>query len=291
MNRFLCTVSATASLLTIAASAQILNGSFETWSSPNGYLVPDHWWTFNDMTAPDSTFTCTPGTPGAPGQFFLRLEVLDVGMPNPLCGMATSGDAQHFGFPINDRPAQMDGRLRYTPLGTDAGYIQVEFSKWNPLTWSGDPVGFGCLYLYSLVSSWQPFSVPINYYNSDMPDTVMVTLSCAGTSPTPPFTIGTTLDVDSLELSGSTVGIMDQAGTASRISIYPSVATDRIMLHLPGEGTTEVLIHGMDGRSIRRIAPAGSSMVIAIDDMAPGSYAVVAKGADGSVSSARFIKR
>ena len=60
----------------ISKAQSVPNGSFEAWSNPNGYLVPNDWETLNDMTTTAGVYTATRG--GTSSDYYLKLTSQNV---------------------------------------------------------------------------------------------------------------------------------------------------------------------------------------------------------------------
>lgn len=273
-------------LVAPASWSQIPNAGFEDWTSPNGYAVPSEWITFNDMTAPTGVFTCTPGSPGEPGNFHLRLTTSIVPGIGTLTGVAISGIGMApGGFPCTDRPAQLDGNWRFMPAGSDLGFIIVDLTKWNTVSHVRELVGDGAAYAMPPMSSWEPFSIPITYTSADLPDTATIRIYSSATLPA----AGTVLDVDDLEFVDA-VGV--EGRDARELRVWPVPAIDQAMVEWPASvPITEVGLWSMDGRRLRAIDPGPSPCVVRMIDLAPGAYLVRAMGAEGRVLLAMVVKR
>ena len=65
--------------LAVNVFAQIPNNGFENWTNMGSYYNPVSWACLNDETASAGVFTCERGTPGDPGNYFLKLTSKPVG--------------------------------------------------------------------------------------------------------------------------------------------------------------------------------------------------------------------
>ena len=73
----------------ISKAQSVPNGSFEAWSNPSGYLVPDDWETLNDMTTTAGVYTATRG--GTSSDYYLKLTSQNITGMGVMPGIAVSG--------------------------------------------------------------------------------------------------------------------------------------------------------------------------------------------------------
>lgn len=219
------------------AWTQIPNNGFESWSNSNGCNTPDGWDNLNPLLQPTGVYTCIKGTPGAPGNAYIKLVTTNVPGRGAVPGVATSGklDTSNFaapfplsGFPFTERPQNLIGNWQFMAYQHDQGYIEVLLTKWDTLALGRDTVAYVHFSLRDMIMEWEKFSIDLAYYSSDYPDSALITLSSSGDSPA----ALSYLFVDSLNFAGSvsTSGVTEANSFPKDILIYPNPVKD--ILHI-----------------------------------------------------------
>jgi hypothetical protein len=218
----------------ISKAQSVPNGSFEAWSNPNGYLVPNDWETLNDMTSSAGVYTATRG--GTSSDYYLKLTSQNVSGMGVMPGIAVSGtlDMNNLsalsGFPFAFRPTAFTGKWQYMGnSGNDIGYIKVFLTKWNSTVNMHDTVGIATQNLNGMVMSWSNFNIPFTYNSIDVPDSCIIALSASGSNPE----AGSYLYVDNLNFTGTTAGIENTEVTGT-FRVFPNPANLEIQIDLSG---------------------------------------------------------
>ncbi len=218
----------------ISKAQSVSNGNFETWSNPNGYLVPDGWETLNDMTSSESVYTATRG--GTSTDYYLKLTTQDVAGMGVMPGIAVSGmlDMGNLsalsGFPLTSRPAAFTGEWQYMGNSSnDFGLVTVILTKWNSSMNMRDTVGMAMQDLGGMEMAWVNFSIPFTYYSGDAPDSCIITMITSGPNPE----AGSYLYVDNLSFSGVVAGI-ENAEITGTFKIFPNPANQDFQIDLSG---------------------------------------------------------
>jgi hypothetical protein len=214
------------SVTALVAQAQIPNNSFEDWTQIGTYWNPNSWGCLNTLTAPLSIFTCERGTPGNPGNYYLKLTsktgIGSIVIPGiAVCG--TLDEATYLptnGFPFTQRPQKLTGKWQHMIFGTSQGYIEVELTKWNSTSNSRDVIAYTHQQLSGMAMSWATFNITLNYQSSDTPDSCIIVLAASGTNPSNQDYLW----VDNLSFSGS-VGVNDQEPITEAIKVFPNPAS------------------------------------------------------------------
>lgn len=249
-----------ATFMHFAAFAQIPNSSFENWTGNN----PNDWSTPNPYTSIGGVNTCTPGSPGNPGAFYLKLISKNV----PLLGQVIPGAAfsgqitvdlaagtvtPKSGFPYTQRSQSLTGQWQYmaaTP--TDMGFAGVLLTKWNTTTNKRDTVAFAFRNLTGMVMSWSPFSIPLVYKKTINPDSCMIWFSSS--SPVAPAA-NSYLYVDGLAFTGMVSGVAANSELVKDLNVYPNPAREKIILEFAAAKPEELTIQLTDamGRIVKNI--------------------------------------
>jgi len=287
----LCTIS-----LAIFTYAQIPNSGFENWTTASGYSTPDGWGNLNSFTSVMSVYTCTQGTPGDPGNSYLKLTSKTVPSIGTVPGIAVSGtiDAGTMtpksGFASTSRPQYLTGNWQYMygASSSDVGFISVLLTKWNSTSNKRDTVAYAIKNLTGMAMSWASFSITLNYMKGVTPDSAMIILSASGTTPSN----GSYLYVDNLAFSGNVLGVNDIAALNSSIVIYPNpAANNELTISADKTIISSVEIFSIDGKLIKQ---TGSSIhtnqfTIDIADLNKGYYFIKAITQEGTVTK-KFIR-
>jgi hypothetical protein len=250
-----------------------------------GYDDPTGWITFNGLTSlAGASPSCAQGSPGAVGSYYATVTTQNTSF-GVIQGIITVGDAASgaTGFAYSSRPGALTGQWQYGIQSGDQGMVAVYLSKWNPGTQSADSVGAGVALLTGTVSGWSAFSVPIQYFNSNDPDTAYVVVASSMNDPV----AGSFVKIDALGFGGS-AGIAEASAKAN-IKVYPSPAT-RVLNVVATGSMKEVRVLDMTGRVVMEKAVAGQQIELDVADLNTGRYLLELRLADGSRAVRNFVK-
>jgi hypothetical protein len=239
--------------LSLSASAQIPNNSFETWVSAGNYEVPASWGTMNHSTAAYGIYTVTKATPGMPGSYYMKVTSKTIN-GSVVPGIAVSGVLDTItkkpisGFPFTSRPSAFTGKWQHMVYGLAQGEINVALTKWNTSTETRDTVALAAQTLSGMVMSWGNFSISFSYNSGDAPDSCIIELRASGAT-------ATNLDyiwVDNLAFNGTVAGLNETAGSINSISLYPNPAISNININYEIKKKSSVIleIRSIDGKLI-----------------------------------------
>lgn len=207
MKNFYCLICVSIHLLCFAPSinAQVLNGSFETWSDQsqnNGN--PESWFTTNHQLT-GTPVTRTTDSHG--GQFAARGEVLTTASGDTVLPMLSAGKFGE-GFPVTQAYTSLDGFYKFLPRANDVLVFAV-------IMFNGDDaIGAGGLFVENQASVYQPFSVPIEYFLAGVPDRAIILITAGDTLDSVAGNPGTVFFMDDLQLNGGITGIDMDADNA-----------------------------------------------------------------------------
>lgn len=271
----------------ISKAQTVPNGSFEAWSNPNGYLVPNDWETLNDMTSSAGVYTATRG--GTSSDYYLKLTSQNVTGMGVMPGLVVSGmlDMGNLtalsGFPFTYRPVAFTGKWQYMGnSGNDIGYAKVFLTKWNGTMNMRDTIGMAMQDLSGMEMSWFNFSIPFTYNSTDIPDSCIIALSASGPNPE----AGSYLYVDNLSFSGIIAGVENTEITGT-FRIFPNPANHEIQIDLSGLKSTaqQFEITDLTGRVIVTKQSNGSLLqTISISELPAGNYLLRITTAKGIVT-------
>jgi hypothetical protein len=269
------------------ATAQIPNGGFEQWVDQGGYLDPVGWRTYNDAVPGATVIFVERGSPGPVGNYHAVLTSrLVPGSSIPIQGWVSAGvSGTNAGFPYASRSAALTGLWQYGIQPTDSGQVVAAFSKWNTLTSSTELIGFGSLEVTGDLTEWQSFSVPIEYFSSETPDTAFVWIAASIDFTAP--VAGSFMKIDDLAFVGS-VG-MNEHVVDARVSMFPSPATDFLNIRTSVPGTLNFT--DVNGRRVMSTAIVNDIRMIDVTGLAPGLYTYQLIGRNGfPVATGRWMK-
>jgi hypothetical protein len=230
-------------LTTHWASAQtIANGTLEAWATPYGpgsAEAPTGWLTTDDLLAYFSnvprgsynTGTVTKSTDAREGTYAAKLTTTSVPttgasvvLPGYLLLGAKTGVYEYYGIPIGGapttgRPNRLTFSYKLTGPATDSASVFVYLTT----TQAGVPsvVGQGYQLLAPTTAGYLGLTVPITYDPAvtTVADSVHVLFS-SGDALEP--TVGTTLLVDNVGISGTTAATRVSAATQELLAVAPN---------------------------------------------------------------------
>ncbi|MGE5425146.1 MAG: T9SS type A sorting domain-containing protein, partial [Syntrophothermus sp.] len=257
-------------LYALPVSAQIPNNGFETWNNMGTYSVPDGWGNTNPATTQGGTYTCLKGSPGNPGDAYLKLISNTVAGMGIVPGIAVSGQLNSTtfqpvsGFPFTGRPQSLNGNWQYMAFGEDMGYISVLLTKWNGT--ARDTIAFNYFVLEGMVMSWRSFSIPIDYLSNEHPDSAMVVLSASNANGAV-TAVASYLYVDNLTFTDSVSGTGDLK--IQGIKIYPNPCTDLLTVSNQNHQALSAEIIDFQGRPVQNLS-GSNDLNFDLKTQAPG---------------------
>jgi hypothetical protein len=281
MKKNLLFIAAASLLLTRISAQTIPNNGFENWTSMGNYSDPDNWHTLNSIGAPLSAYTVTQGTPGAVGNYYLKITSKTAG-PGVIPGLATTGTINSSnqtvsgGYPFTGRPASLTGKWQYMAMSAgDQGEIAVVTTKWNTVTNSRDTISKTQYMLPGMVMAWGNFSIPLTYVAAGFPDTCLIILASSTIAPAN----NSYLWVDNLSFTGW-VGINENEAGLNKLNLFPDPAQDILNVTFSMENFATVKLQLMDisGKLIQESIPSCSlgenTVTMNLEGVDPGIYFV-----------------
>jgi len=188
--------------------------------------------------------------------------------------------------------------------GNDSGYVKVILFNYDSITpgtlpfWSRvDTIAFSSGYMAQEVTSFTPYSLPINYLKTDTPAFIHIYFSTSkfaaenfiGT-PTPYVHAypGTTLWLDDIHISISGMGV-NQSLASDRPIIFPNPAQQTLFVRtLPGIRVRTLDLTDLHGRLVLSIASPPSAPVD-ISNICSGTYFVRYTLSTGQVFTEKIL--
>ena len=239
----------------------VINGDFENWTHIANYETPD---SLNTLNATLASAFATPNvlktSDAFHGNWAAKLVTVNVALLNRnVPGIITNGtyNTSYFttspptgspvvgGKRINYRPNYFNGWLKDTTKGHDTATMHIIFTKWNKSLGKRDTLGSASWMDTTTHSSYQHFSLPINYTISGVPDTFQFYALSAGVYGTH---LGSVLYLDSLNFGppppsvqwNSTAMISDSENIGNiLLPLHLSVVyNDTVKIYITTSGTT-----------------------------------------------------
>lgn len=244
-------------------TAQIPNGGFEDWVDHGNYTEPAGWLTYNDVPTVGGP-TVEQGTPGHPGNFHAAITTRQSpGGIMAIQGWISAGtSSDHAGFPFTQRPAALTGQWQYNAAAGDSVQVLVALSKWNGT--GTTMVGQGSWAVTGAINGWEPFSVPIIYFNNEVPDTAYIQIVSSIDFGAP--VVGSTLRVDDLAFSG--VAGVEGLGGLPDLHVLITSHADRMSVNVPQPGLFELL--DITGRRLTALHIPQATTTLNVGHLPPG---------------------
>ncbi len=245
------------------ASAQIPNGGFENWTDHGSYSEPTGWLTYNDVPTVGGP-TVEAGTPGHPGSYYASITTRQsTGGVFAIQGWISAGiDSDHGGFPYSVRPAALTGQWQYSVQPGDTAQALVAFSRWNGTT--AVTLGLGFLEVTGSNNNWQSFTVPINWFSGEIPDTAYIQIVSSINFGNP--VVGSNVKVDDLAFSGS-AGITDPSGP-QRPAVQISRLGDQLLVTTSEAGILQFV--DASGRALAIYPAHGTNVTLTVPELPEG---------------------
>jgi hypothetical protein len=280
----------------LVAQDTLPNASFERWSTPSTYDVPDLWFSTNDLIG-NFTVTVAKSTDAVDGTYSCRLSNGNI-LGNTVPGVVSTGSGTiappnytptfSGGAAFSERPDQFLGKYNYTPATGDTGMITIGFTVYDTAQQMSVPVGGAYMDLAAATSGWEDFSLPIIYTDPRDPDTVLVVIACSRVGPTAPA--GTVLLVDSLGFPpDSTSGITVPMVPA--VMIYPNPTSEMLTVELDQHLTdaTHLCIYDITGALVDMRYLDEALVQVDVRSYSTGLYAYTVGSSSGrAFASGRF---
>lgn len=277
-----------------ASYSQIPNGGFEDWVTEGTYEEPVSWRSMNSASSILGVVTCEKGTPGNPGNYYLKLTSKNVMGLGVIQGIVISGsqnpdneEEPFTGFAYTQRPANFTGKWQHMIYGTSQGVIAVQLTKWDEVSQSRIYIASLEYVLTGMAMNWANFSLPLTYHSSDYPDTCTIFLTSSGETPT----INDYLYIDNLSFAGSVSGI--EESDLNVMQVYPNPAKDQITIEHSFEidGSSTLLITNILGEQLLTEPLISTSEKINIESLQNGIYFVTLKSKREIVTQKLIINR
>lgn len=283
-------------LLAIVVNSQIPNAGFENWTTVGSYEVPDEWGNMNAVTASSNVFTTVKGSPGSPGDSFIKLTTKNInGVNTP--GVIVSGQLNtttlkaESGFPFNQQVKNLTGRYQFMGYSNDSATIAAWLTRWDSDSQRRDTVASLMTRKSGMMHAWANFSLPFVYFSDEVPDTAIIYISSSGQTPQDYSFIW----IDNLNFEGLVTSAQEEVFDNNMI-VFPSPTTDQISISFTSKSNyaTELLIIDMAGNIVQKSVIAASTGQNLINlttlNMARGVYLLQLNSPSGVLSKKIVIR-
>ncbi|UCF62674.1 MAG: T9SS type A sorting domain-containing protein [bacterium] len=229
-------------ITTLMLHAQIPNAGFEQWTAGN----PDGWVTTNIIGLGTPI---TQVTPAHSGTSAVRGEVITTAFNDTIPPLLIGGNFGQ-GFPISNRYGSLTGFYKFSPSGGDVFIVVVLLYS------NGSGIGEGAIYISAANSVFSQFTVPIDYYTTDVPDEAIIEITIVDTTGSIVAHPGSYFILDDLEFSLATD---IQEGFASGVPVEfqleqnfpnPFNPVTQIQYGLPHDSEVTLVIYNQLGQKI-----------------------------------------
>ncbi len=192
-------------------------------------------------------------------------------------------DLKKGGIPFPYRPAKLIGHYKYedtSPSLNNYPEAVVLLKKYNPVTQISDTIGFVDITTpFVTTGTWRPFEMQINYYNNQIPDSIVVAFF------SPPLGFVSTFWIDSLGFDFSSPTFIPENPIESGfINIYQK--ENKIFI-ADAEKLVSVKIYSINGDLL--ISKENSLSEIDVSELSKGTYLISLRGIDKTKFSRKLI--
>jgi len=257
------------------------NPGFENWTQVGNRFDPDNWNTLNPQTAIIGTLTCTRSTDVHSGMYAIKLTTKSV-FGITANGIATTGTlittppyGVNGGINYTSRPDSITGWYKYTPAGSDFGFVEFQLLDGN-----NDSIGYVRFNTpNATVGTYTRFSAPIAYASAATPTHCIWILSASpGTNPT----VNSSILVDDLELIFTGVGI-NSPDKANEISLLQNPAAGEMVFSNIPDNNSRLNVIDVTGKVVLSNSLLTGINRVDVSELNNGVYFYTINGNDGTV--------
>jgi hypothetical protein len=261
---------------TLSVSQTIPNSSFENWSQQSigtqTVQTADSW--IGSYTQGSTPLSPIQSTDHVDGNYGIEIETTQW----PIVGI--SGGMVASIFPITSKPLYINGYFKSLRVDT-TGTGQVVLHVKN----NGTIIGKALFGTNINTNTYTPFSVPINYTSSLIPDEATIWLSSEGVFGVNTKNFGNKLWIDNLSFSNEPLSISANTKQDKAIFIYPNPSMDVVIITLLNSSNALLQITNNLGQQVMTLQLNNAKNSINISHLKQGLYNVQLKiGADIIVS-------
>jgi hypothetical protein len=260
--------------------AQTPNASFETWTHNSfpSYDTPDSWSCANSQTALTGVYSCLKSTSVHSGSFAIQLITKNIGSPiNQLVpGVATTGTLPSSntgtitgGVAYTLRPDSITGWYKYTPQGTENGFVQFALFGSGGMTDTIAVASFSTP--KTTVGVYTRFTAPLIYRSANAVVNSVWLLSSSNNDGLA-ASVGSTLFADDLNvvINPSTAGVTEHAIPEFYIGPNPAVGQVRITNAFNAKAL--FILYDITGNKVAEQEITNSTQIVSVNTLPAGLY-------------------
>ncbi len=274
-------------LMTISASAQIADMSFENWQVDSaGHKFLSKWVHYSGNGPTPNTYYWGTWRADTAQQGIHALKLSR--WYNYTCDWVQQSAA------IATKPWGVSGYYKYEQTSLqggniDSAIIDMVLTKWNTATSKRDTVGRGKKMLLA-IPTFTLFNCQVTYTSSLTPDTVTVSIRpMPWAAPHQNLSgLGSYLTIDDLLFQERTVSTSVQNAQKKAFEIYPNPVKDKMYIDVVEP--SEVLVLDMTGKTILRNTISKTQGVIDMSSLQTGNYMLILNNNKQMQQAIKFVK-
>lgn len=272
----------------------LVNLDFEEWKVFKGQLLfrdyeePVGWTSGNGVihVAPNTDALTSKSTNAHTGSYCVQMTTRNI-FGQIAAGTCYTGrfeinltdpvKSAKLGIPYTERPAVFAGMHRYAPANNDSATLYCVLSKWNAADQRRVTIGEARRVVYQAVSTWTPFSFPIEYLSPETPDTITVVFAASAGGDLMKGEVGSTLWIDAVHI-GEATSVAETPATSGAIAMVGRMLSTQTSDHILSTAT----VYALDGRRLWHQDINGP--VLYLGGLPPGPVVIEVglQGRDGS---------
>lgn len=277
-----------------AQTDTIPNPSYENWL--DDIEQPVSWSSTNPWLALAGVQNVFKDTDAYDGDYAVKLTTIVV-LTFKVPGLITLGSVVvnlisteasiEGGMPWTTKPARLKGHYKYQPADEDSCAVIALFTRFIPQKGKRDTLGIGMFYGSEAVEEWTEFSMNINYFTADMPDSMNIIVS-SSTSLFDPV-LNSNMWIDALEFEGES-GIALDILPEVKVNVYPNPAQEYLTFAFEKEvKESDLVIYNLDGQMVRTVTVSGRELTLQVGDLPAGTYYFHVLDGRKRISSGSFL--
>jgi len=281
----------------------IPNNNFETWeSNPSPvYEEPTPWGTPNPYTSLVGAVTVTKSDDAVSGNYSARLETIEIQLgANTLQapGLLTYADFNvniangdysfSGGLFMQQRISSLSGKFKYQSAENDSASVLI-YCFSHPEGENLDTIGVGLTFLHD-AETWTDFTVNMNYFNDQIPDTFNVLIMSTGTFELGYMPPGSVLYVDDITVDTTANAI--ESNQPLQAKLYPNPTSGQLIIEVDDvlrDGNLKIF--DLNGHLVIEKAVNGQAIKTDVGQLAAGNYTFTITGLNKGPVTGTFIKQ
>ncbi|MCF8371350.1 MAG: T9SS type A sorting domain-containing protein [Bacteroidales bacterium] len=290
---------------------QVINGGIEQWDTTYTPFYPVSWMTTAfAASVPEDPIPLTAWrtSNSHSGNYAVKLEADD----GPFTSAITMGYLAYgspgypyytFGIPYNQRPGELNFYYKFNRMGLDTGFVYVKLHTLDNTGHVEQIVGEGNVSIINDTNTYTPMTIPIYYFVPDTPNIIQIVFATSKALaetgnlirafPGNGVTVGTTLWIDDVSLSGGTLGKFEFTEiNPCNISPNPFHDFATILFDNPKNEKTTLTVFDYQGKLVKTIRsnnPASNQQIIKRTGLANGFYFFQLATDKQLISTGKFI--